>query len=373
MKLNDNHKGFFELLRAGLWEKEARLSQYQDIDYTAIMRMAEEQSVVGLVTAGLERVSDVSVPKEMLLQFIGSTLQIEQHNIAMNDFVEQLITLLRRHGVYTLLLKGQGLARCYERPLWRGCGDIDLLLSMDNYEAAKNVLMPMASSLDEEIVDRKHYGLIIDNWPVELHGSLRTNLWKSLEQVMEELQRDVFYNGNVSSWLNGKTQVFLLRADEDVAFVFAHILQHFFIEGIGLRQICDWCRLLWTYRESLNHRLLESRVRKARMMTEWKVFAAFAVEYLGMPANVMPFYDGSSRLKRKARVVLTLVSENGNFGQGKDKSYKHKYPKLIRYAISFGRHAKDAFRRFCMFPLDAMVMWWKLMMTGLREVLKIGK
>ena len=72
MSVDNNCKAFFELLRAGLWEKEARLLQYQDMDYSAIMRLAEEQSVVGLVTAGLEKVSDVKVPKEIVLQFIAN-------------------------------------------------------------------------------------------------------------------------------------------------------------------------------------------------------------------------------------------------------------------------------------------------------------
>ena len=38
-----------------------------------------------------------------------------------------------------------------------------------------------------------------------------------------------------------KVQVFLPAPDEDVVFVFSHILQHFYKEGIGLRQICVWC------------------------------------------------------------------------------------------------------------------------------------
>ena len=75
---DNNIQAFFEIIRAGLWEKEASLSQFDNIDYAGILKLAEEQSVVGLVTAGLERVSDVKVPKEVLLQFIGSTLQIEQ-------------------------------------------------------------------------------------------------------------------------------------------------------------------------------------------------------------------------------------------------------------------------------------------------------
>lgn len=83
MILSQNHLTFFELLRAGLWEKEAHLSQPEVIDYATIMQLAEEQAVVGLVTAGLEHVADVKVPQEELLRFIGSTMQIEQQNINM--------------------------------------------------------------------------------------------------------------------------------------------------------------------------------------------------------------------------------------------------------------------------------------------------
>ena len=84
---DSNTEAFFELLRAGLWEKEARLTPFNDIDSEAIMEMAEEQSVIGLVTAGLEHVIDVKLPKEKLLRFIGQTLQIEQQNKDMNVFL----------------------------------------------------------------------------------------------------------------------------------------------------------------------------------------------------------------------------------------------------------------------------------------------
>ena len=62
MAKDNNIKAFLELVRAGLWEKEARLSQFGEVDYEEIMGLAEEQSVDGLVTAGLEHVTDVKVP-----------------------------------------------------------------------------------------------------------------------------------------------------------------------------------------------------------------------------------------------------------------------------------------------------------------------
>lgn len=367
---NSNTRAFFALVKAGLWEKEDRLSQYGQIDFDEVFRLAEEQSVVGLVTAGIEHVVDVKVPQEIILQFVGTALQLEQQNLAMNEYVAQLIEQLRKEDIYAILVKGQGIAQCYERPNWRTCGDVDLLLDDDNYEKAKNVLIPLASSIDEEPGKRKHLALTIDNWVVELHGTLRTRLWERLERTMDDVQGDIFYNGHVRSWMNGRTQVFLPRADEDVVFVFAHILQHFFIEGIGLRQICDWCRLLYTYRDEIDRKLLEQRLRSGRMIGKWKVFATFAVEYLGMPTDAMPFYSNSWCLKRKAMRVMTLVMDTGNFGQGKDNSYKEKYSKGIRYCISFGKYTKDGFRRFCLFPPEALLMWWKLMLQGLKRVLE---
>lgn len=48
-----------------------------------------------------------------------------QRNKTMNALVAELIKKLRNKDVYTLLVKGQVVAQCYERPLWRCAGDID--------------------------------------------------------------------------------------------------------------------------------------------------------------------------------------------------------------------------------------------------------
>lgn len=365
MNLTSNNWVFFELVKSGLWGTEVRLSSYGVIDYSSIYTLAEEQSVVGLITAGLEQVKDVKVPQEVLLQFIGSCLQIEQRNKLLNGLVAQLIEKLRGEDVYTLLVKGQGIAQCYDKPLWRASGDVDLFLSDNNYRKAFQILSNIASSVDEENKRAQHIAMTIDGWAVELHGTLRSGLWRKLDKEIDKVQRDVFYGGKVRSWMNGRTQVFLPAADEDVVFVFSHILQHFFKEGIGLRQICDWCRLLWTYKDSLNQELLGQRIRKARAMSEWKAFGALAVEYLGMPVEAMPFYSDSPKWSRKAERVMGFVLETGNFGHNRDYSYYKKYPYLVFKLISLWRHIMDTFRYFRLFPLDSLKVLWLKMQVGL--------
>lgn len=357
MKPNNNQKAFLVLVQSGLWEKDFQFLPFGEVDYDEIMRLAEEQSVVGLVTAGLEHVTDVKVPQEWLLQFIGQTLQIEEQNKAMNAFIGNLIERMRNVDIYTLLVKGQGIAQCYERPLWRASGDIDFYLSDNNYQLAKEFLTPLASHVDNEEKNLLHMGMTIDDWVVELHGTMYGEVSKRMNRGLDEVHRSIFNGGEVRSWDNNGLTVFLPSPDNDVLIVFTHFLQHFFIGGVGLRQICDWCRLLWGYREELDLQLLESRIRRMGLMSEWKVFGALAVEYLGMLVGAMPMLDENDnengKLKKKAEKVLKRVLKSGNFGHNNDLSYRSKYTGIAYKVVAMWRRLMDFASLIQVFPVDA--------------------
>lgn len=369
MRITNSQKAFLELVRAGLWgEGNPDIRIDGTADWQEIYRLATEQSVLGLVLAGLERL-DVKPPRVLLLQWIGEVQMIEQRNKDMNLFISKLIEKIRDAGIYALLVKGQGLAQCYERPLWRASGDVDLLLSTDNYQKAIPLLSQIASHVEDEYHDTQHKAFIMDSMEVELHGTLRSKLGRRIDKVIDEVQKDVFCGGNVRSWMNGNTQVFIPRADEDVFFVFSHILQHFFNGGVGLRQVCDWCRLLWTYKESVDFRLLESRIKKARLKSEWRTFAAIAVDWLGMPIDAMPLYTNTPKWKKKANMVLAYIFETGNMGHNRDVSYRDNSSKAGRKMITLYRVTNDSFRHMFIFPKDAFRAWMRIIVKGFRDTL----
>lgn len=366
--LDNNTETFLSLVRAGLWEKEARLLPYKSIDFSQVLKLAEEQTIVGLVAAGLEHVVDVKVPKEDILQFVGQTLQLEQQNQAMNDFIGVYIDKMRKAGIYTLLLKGQGIAQCYERPLWRAYGDVDFFLNDNNYNKAKSFLIPLAENVEQE--SGKHLGMIIDSWVVELHGYLHCGLLPRIDAVIDEVQRDVFYGGNVRSWYNGSTTVFLPSPNNDVILVFTHFLKHFYKGGLGLRQVCDWCRLLWTYRSEIDVKLLVQRLRKAGLTSEWKAFAAFAVGTLGMPKEAMPLYDDEKKWSRKAYRINKFILSVGNMGHNRDNSFYGNKSFLVRKAFSFGRRLRDLCNHAMIFPLDSIRFFPSIVFNGIRSAAK---
>ena len=338
--------------------------QYGNIDLSRILQLAEEQAVVGLVAAGLEHLVDYKPQKDEVLQVIGRSMQLERRNQAMNEFIARLFERLNEENVYSVLVKGQGIAQCYERPLWRTSGDIDLLLSKSNYEKAKQFLVPLAVNVENEYKSFMHLGMRMKGGHVvELHGTMHTRLSRRVDKGVDEVQRSVFHKGHVRSWICGKTQVFLPRADEDVIFVFTHILHHFFMEGIGLRQICDWCRLLWTYKDLLNHGLLESRIRKLGLMSEWQAFATFAVEYLGMPMEAMPMYSASKKWSMKAEGILSFVLASGNFGH--NRQYKSSNNQAVSKVLSAWYKTGVFFRHFRLFPLDSVKFLCHFMGNGI--------
>ncbi len=376
MKKEKTIKALFALVKAGLWEnlpvhgEGLKVNDSSNVDWGDVYQLAEEQSIVGLVLAGIEH-SYVKPPQDLLLQWIGEVQIIEQQNKAMNEFVASLIEILRKNDVYAILVKGQGMAQCYEQPLWRASGDVDLLLSEENYQRAKKVLIPLADEVEQEYKLFKHQGMTMDGgYVVELHGTLHSRLSKRVNNGIDDAQRDVLYGGNVRCWQNGNTRLFLPGVDSDVIFIFTHILQHFFVEGIGLRQICDWCRLLWTYRDTLNHDLLKSRIRKMRLMSEWKAFAALAVDWLGMPIEAMPMYSPERKWKKKAAKILSYILNVGNFGHNRDKSYKSQSVFFKRMMISLKYRTSDFANQVMVFPVDAVKVYWHIWGIGLKVVAK---
>ena len=342
MRLTNNQKAFLGLVQAGLWEKSVRLSTFGNVDFEEIYSLSAQQAVLGLVVAGLEKVVDVNIPKSFVLIITRDILQIERRNLAMNEFLARLIEKLRKADIYALLIKGQGIAQCYERPLWRSCGDVDLFLNSGNYIKALEFLTPLSSHIGKVDDYKQHVPMSIDGWEVELHGTMRSSLWKGIDKQLDAVQHNVFCGGNVRSWMNGETQVFLPGVGENVVFVFEYV----------------------------NRRVLGNRLQKMGLMSEWIAFASLAVNYLGMPAEAMPFYCIGDKWSRKARRIMLAVLEQGNFGHNYDRSGLKDERVFIRKVKTLKFLTRNSIRIMTIFPKESIKSWLYLFYTRMKLTIK---
>lgn len=348
-----NTYNFLILLQSGLWNKALDYESIGIVDWTLVFKLAEEQSIIGLVLTGIEKLPiEYRPPQDQLLQCIGAVHFIEQRNAVMNKFLIGLFNKLKVEDIQAVLVKGQAVAQNYERPQWRHSGDIDLLLSPDNYKKAKALLIPLADNVQEENKVRLHQGLSINGFWVELHGRMPFVLSKRVDDVLDDIIASIV-NGENYLWNLDHSGIAVPNIDNDVILIFTHYLHHFFIEGVGLRQICDWSRLLWVNRNVLNKSLLGERLRAMGLVSEWKVFGALAVDYLGMPSEAMPLYDKRFKYKKKANLALNHILKCGDMGQMNDLSYRVKYDGLSYKIVSLRRRLCDFVKFSRIFPIDA--------------------
>ncbi len=378
---------FFALLRSGLWGTEPELpmpsatgtpaakdkagsqGHSPDIDtWKHVFRLATEQTVTGLITDGAAACPAGYVPGAVSLRLMSSLVATEKRNAAVNALIAKIIPLFDKANVPTVLVKGQAVAQCYRKPEGRMPGDIDLIVRPEDYEAAKTVLTSIADSTDAESADKLHFGGMVGDIEVELHGTVHTSLGGRINDILDSAQAELFKPGGSRTLEINGTAVRITSIDFDALFIFVHLLQHFYCGGLGLRQLCDWARVLHTHRAQIDLNLLESRLKQMGIMSEWQAFAAFLVRYLGLPEQEAPFYNSHAEVK--AAKLWKFMEEVGNFGKKRRRRDRSGDPYLIRKVESFFLNSKDFLRHAGIFPLDSVKFFWKYFTTGTRAALR---
>jgi len=126
MNLSDK---LFTLIRLGIGLQETADHSFviNAEEWPSLFDMASEQTVLGLVLDGAQKLlKECWPPKMLLLQMVSLAEQIKQRNELLNKKCQWLTRTLEGIGLDSCILKGQGVAALYPNPLSRQSGDIDV-------------------------------------------------------------------------------------------------------------------------------------------------------------------------------------------------------------------------------------------------------
>ena len=309
---------YMELLRAGLWDRPAVVSG--EADWRKVVALARRQSTCGTVfQAALALEGPSSVSADMLPLMQSFLMKTVNAHAAANHTIARLVKALQSEGIEPVLLKGQGVAACYPQPLLRQCGDIDLYVGRDSYEAACRIVSQFRAA-DPSDVDLANG----DSHETEKHfsfsmgGGLEVEIHRFTE-VLDDVRQDVVWqaisdqgtNTNLVPMTFEDVTVQTPNDDFNALYIFHHMWHHVIGMGMGMRQLCDWTMFLHSRAGHLDTALLWQRLTDMRLTDVWQVFGCMAVDYLGLPADEMPFYHPS--YSHRARCLLHyLLSEGDN-------------------------------------------------------------
>ena len=243
--MNNTVEKFFALLRYAVGADDV-FPQIDAGEWQEVYAMAQSQTVLGLLFEGLRsnKADELHIPKSLLLKWYAQSEQIKKQNILLNQRCVELVRQLREDGFRCCILKGQGNAAMYPNPYSRTSGDIDVWVS--GKAGRREVIRYAAKALPHADVRIYHVEYEYKGVPVELH-------------FMPGVMNNPFYNKHIQRWYSERMEAQCNHHVElpdgagaipvptmtfNLVYQLAHMMHHFFDEGIGLRQMADYYFLL---------------------------------------------------------------------------------------------------------------------------------
>lgn len=359
---------FFNILKSALWGSVDRLdaSSLSRDDVMTALRIAKSQTVLGMVANEVMQTSSLScllneADKAGLKRFVMSNLTTGQ---MLNNALINIVLELRKYGIEPVLLKGQGVAKYYPMPELRQCGDIDVYVGQDNFAKACEVIGEMSSPEDHQgdISSLKHFHTRIGHAFIEIHRYTDVYWPKRYDRVYQKIS-DAGMRSDLVPLDFAGVPVMSPSVDFNVFFIFNHFWHHFIADGVGLRQLCDWVRLLHVNQGKINLDYLSDVLCKMKLMKEWQVFGYIAVNTLSLPADEMPFYE--PKYKKIADKVLELIMLEGNFGKENMKGYNRPKGYVAGKWYSFKKRFGRNLRVLSIFPMESLRHITKVFICGI--------
>ena len=366
MEFKDRNKSDLSLvlLRVALWnEGDAKASDIArvgndsvdsslaNVDWNTVVAFFKKQALSGLLPDAVAFLPIQLQPSiKLKMSMIAQQLQIEQMNHSMNGELVAFVEKLENREIPYLLLKGQGVASLYPHPSHRLCGDIDIYVPMEHLKEVGKEFLAFGAVRTAE--SRHHVNFRARGIAWELHHSIYYFQKKIRNQIFmkyvdEEMRKDPSF-----AVIEGK-QVRVLSPTMNALLLLSHIVDHFYCEGVGLRQLCDYALLLHHHRNDIDKELLLQYLEELSLLGSYRIFGCICVHYLGVPRDDL-MLEPTPRDMRIAHRVMADCMSGGNFGRADSNSRQTLWQNVVFYTRFLRR--LWSYRQVC--PGEAF--WWPL-------------
>ena len=265
---------FFEFLQVAIGNRESLSCELSDNEWQDIFLLLKKHALLGVGFTAVERLhaKGVVCPAQLRLQWYALVVQIERKNEQLNGLCKKVTEQYEHDGLSTCILKGQGNILNYPKELGRRrqSGDIDVWATPINNEGLrikdKGIAIAVQTGKNEvEYVDyhghkaireyvRLQYRLKgMDSHPKACYHHIDAPDMDGIEVEVHyrpTFCRSFIRNRRMQKWFDTlASECMSNRTSEDfavptasfnVVYQMAHLFEHYFEGGIGLRQMMDY-------------------------------------------------------------------------------------------------------------------------------------
>ena len=351
-ELKTDYELLFHFLHLSLWGTKFDFSHkiLESNEYENLMKIAKQQAISGLIGNGLIK-SRCKLSKYDAIDLYSNIGVLKEKNKEMNTAIIKFYKMMADYNIRLLFIKGQTLAVLYPDCYLRSPGDIDFYCHHEDIKKAKEYLKLKHIDI-ENLNDEKHIEFRINDIQYEMHNMLTTFAYPKHHKYWEHVVMNEILEYPFSIEINDK-KIPTLAPTYNALYIFIHIFYHFIIEGIGLRQFCDWAIFLSKYSEEIDAERLEQHLNGIGLKKAYTGLGTILTEYIGMPEKYFPLRITDSD-RRNAPILMRNIIKKGNFGHNVQYYKDHGSLHAIQYLYNIG---KQTYQFYHYAPAEAL---WRI-------------
>ncbi len=327
--MNDNQKILLNLLQKALFKTSP--SYFTEANWQEIRNEAECQAIWGLIASEIPEgtFDDLATVKYAFLSRFLRYCYAE----------EELKKVLDSASIPFVILKGNSAALYYDDPSLRAMGDIDFLVSLDDFTRVKTILVE--AGFDELKENERHVEFKKDRYIFELHYHYSSDVnieeylsWGLKNRLIATIEEHDFP---------------MLPALANGLVLLDHMRRHL-KSGLGLRQVIDWMMFVNAQMDDEFWEKEFAPVACEKGMGKLAITATRMCQiYLGLPMSITWCQTADEKLCER---LLECLLVSGNFGRKNGQGFLVEYigmkinrKGLLRWLQYAGEHNWDAYHK----------------------------
>lgn len=305
-------KLFLELLQVAIGTRENLSRVPSEREWAAIYEKAEQQTVVGVMLDGIEKLPKEQLPpKKLLLQWIGVTEIIRQQNEKQKKVIARLAEIWGKDGIRMMVFKGQANASFYPVPEHRAIGDIDCWL-FGEAERGDSIMREHGTVIDFNWY--RHSKISFKGEIIENHRVMSHTRGDGKKKEMEQELRTMV-KGSERKVIDRCGMALMPTAQFNACFLTYHGLHHFLSEGLRMKQVLDWAVFLKNEQKNVDWEKYNDFCKRYNLDKFATMMSDIAESHLGVSINVDGILKDGTYSERV--LLSTLYDDDYLFNSGK--------------------------------------------------------
>lgn len=327
----------------------------------AVFKISKENGFSGMIYTALNH---DNLNKTIHAVFKKEFYLYNTQDIHQLETIAHLKSILNKHHIPHILLKGSHLKMMYPASYMRGMGDIDILIKKDAMNAVHQCLKNEGYTLTHQSAQHD-----IFESPNKMTVEVHPKLYKPIDKKYATLFQDVWHYAKVQ-----EQSTYLLDPHFELAYLLYHIVKHFHGTGIGLRTVLDIGIFLNNKKDDISIDTLTKLLKSSSLYTFFINMLYLNYRYY----DINPYPDLIDRApidEATFEQLTTYITTSGIHGKG--TSFNNFISRLG--ASNMQKKGKLAFTLKLMFPsyqtMKGLYPWLKYMplLYPFTWVIRLGK